>query len=162
MLNRELGNTDWSRTFGVGRRDLVPRLILLDEIHTYQGVAGAQTAWLLRRWRHWTRARKTHYVGLSATLADGTAHLSKVAGLPVGDTIIDIAEDKTTKLPDYGAITAAVTVEMKNGRQVAMSFGVTDGTSGKWQLTGPPGTDPRFVGLDSEGKQVWDGKFAYG
>jgi hypothetical protein len=84
MLNRELGNTDWSRTFGVGRRDLVPRLILLDEIHTYQGVAGAQTAWLLRRWRHWTRARKTHYVGLSATLADGTAHLSKVAGLPVG------------------------------------------------------------------------------
>jgi len=84
MLNRELGNTDWSRTFGVGRRDLVPRLILLDEVHTYQGVAGAQTAWLLRRWRHWTRARKTHYVGLSATLADGAAHLAKVAGLPLG------------------------------------------------------------------------------
>jgi hypothetical protein len=84
MLNRELGNTDWCRTFGVGRRDLVPRLILLDEVHTYQGVAGAQTAWLLRRWRHWTRARKTHYVGLSATLADGAAHLAKVAGLPAG------------------------------------------------------------------------------
>ncbi len=84
MLNRELGNTEWSRTFGVGRRDLVPRLVLLDEVHTYQGVAGAQTAWLLRRWRHWTRARKTHYVGLSATLADGAAHLAKVASLPAG------------------------------------------------------------------------------
>jgi len=82
MLNRELGSSEWSRTFGVGRRDLQPRLVLLDEVHTYQGIAGAQTAWLLRRWRHWSRARRVHFVGLSATLADAPAHLAKVAGLP--------------------------------------------------------------------------------
>jgi hypothetical protein len=87
MLNRELGNTDWSRTFGVGQRNMVPRLILLDEVHTYQGVAGAQIAWLLRRWRHWARTRKTHFVGLSATLADGAAHLARVAGLPAGTVV---------------------------------------------------------------------------
>ena len=83
MMNRELGNPAWSKTFGIGVKDRAPRLVLLDEVHTYQGITGAQTAWLLRRWRHWARNRKVHYVGLSATLADGPAHLAKVAGIPI-------------------------------------------------------------------------------
>ena len=32
-----------------------PRLVLLDEVHTYSGVHGAQVALLLRRWRHSVR-----------------------------------------------------------------------------------------------------------
>jgi hypothetical protein len=83
MLNRELGNPAWSKTFGIGVKDRAPRLLLLDEVHTYQGVTGAQTGWLLRRWRHWARNKRVHYVGLSATLADAPTHLARVCGIPV-------------------------------------------------------------------------------
>jgi len=85
MLNREMGNSEWSRTFGIGRTPLTPRLILLDEVHTYQGIQGAQISWLLRRWRHWTKARTVHFVGLSATLRDASAHLARVVGIPPGN-----------------------------------------------------------------------------
>jgi len=82
MLNRELGNPDWSKTFGFGEGGLSPRLLLLDEVHTYQGVPGAQTSWLLRRWRHWARIRNIQVVGLSATLTDAPSHLARVGGVP--------------------------------------------------------------------------------
>ncbi len=82
MLNREMGNSDWSRTLGICRGSLTPRLVLLDEVHTYQGIQGAQISWVLRRWRHWSRARTAHFVGLSATLRDAPAHLARVAGIP--------------------------------------------------------------------------------
>lgn len=82
MLNRELGNPDWSKTFGIGKSSLSPRLLLLDEVHTYQGIPGAQISWLLRRWRHWARIRNIQVVGLSATLTDAPAHLAKVGGVP--------------------------------------------------------------------------------
>ena len=82
MLNREMGNSDWSRTFGIGRGPLTPRLLLLDEVHTYQGIQGAQISWLLRRWRHWSRAKTVHFVGLSATLRDAPTHLARVVGIP--------------------------------------------------------------------------------
>ena len=93
MMNRELGNPAWMKTFGIGTRD-APRLVLLDEVHTYEGVSGAQTAWLLRRWRHWARNRKVHYVALSATLADGPGHLARVAGIPVS-SISEFRPDPT-------------------------------------------------------------------
>jgi len=98
MMNRELGNPAWLKTFGIGAKDHAPRLVLLDEVHTYEGVSGAQTAWLLRRWRHWARNRKVHYVALSATLSDGPAHLARVAGIPVSS----ISEFR----PDPAEITA--------------------------------------------------------
>jgi hypothetical protein len=82
MLNRELGNSDWSPTFGIGKGGLSPRLLLLDEVHTYQGIPGAQTSWLLRRWRYWARIRNIQVVGLSATLADAPSHLARVGGVP--------------------------------------------------------------------------------
>jgi len=82
MLNREMGNSEWSRTLGIGRGSLTPRLVLLDEVHTYQGIQGAQISWVLRRWRHWSRARTAHFVGLSATLRDAPAHVARVVGIP--------------------------------------------------------------------------------
>ena len=49
------------------------RLVLLDEVHTYTGVAGAQVALMLRRWRNADRKQgqpSPVFVGLSATLRD--------------------------------------------------------------------------------------------
>lgn len=82
MLNREMGNPDWARTFGIGQGPLSPRLLLLDEVHAYEGVNGAQIAWVFRRWRYWSGIRKLHFVGLSATLKEAQKHLGLVAGIP--------------------------------------------------------------------------------
>jgi hypothetical protein len=84
MLNREMGNPQWQRTFGLRQRDRSPRLVLLDEVHAYEGLPGAQVAWVLRRWRHWAQARALHVVGLSATLRDAAEHLAAVAVVPPG------------------------------------------------------------------------------
>src|SRR6185503_1669150 len=81
MLNREMGNPEWSRTFGIGQRGRAPRLLLLDEVHAYEGVSGAQIAWVLRRWRFWSRVRNLHVVGLSATLKEATKHLGLTTGI---------------------------------------------------------------------------------
>jgi hypothetical protein len=81
MLNREMGNPRWARTFGLGQGARAPRLLLLDEIHAYEGIQGAQVAWILRRWRYAIRTRNLHVVGLSATLKEATAHLARVAAI---------------------------------------------------------------------------------
>jgi hypothetical protein len=82
MLNREIGNPEWSNTFGMRRGDLKPRLLLLDEVHAYEGVTGGQAAWVLRRWRFWGSHRNLHVVGLSATLKEAPKHLGLVTGIP--------------------------------------------------------------------------------
>lgn len=87
MLNREMGNPAWSRAFGMARGRLCPRLLLLDEVHSYEGLRGAQAAWVLRRWRHWSASRNLQMVGLSATLKDGPQHLSTVTGIPASSVV---------------------------------------------------------------------------
>lgn len=82
MLNREMGNPEWARTFGIGMRERAPRLLLLDEVHAYEGIHGAQVAWVLRRWRYWSGARDLHVVGLSATLKEAPKHLGLATGIP--------------------------------------------------------------------------------
>jgi len=85
MLNREMGNPEWSRTFGIRQGSRAPRLLLLDEVHAYAAVHGAQIAWLIRRWRHWTGSRRLHAVGLSATLRHAARHLADIAALSEAD-----------------------------------------------------------------------------
>ncbi|VTS08020.1 protein DpdJ [Tuwongella immobilis] len=88
MLNREMGNPVWEQVLGLGQpADRAPRLLLLDEVHAYEGIPGAQIAWILRRWRHWAKLRSLHVVGLSATLRDPVRHLSAVAGIRVDDIV---------------------------------------------------------------------------
>ena len=58
---------------------MTPRLVLLDEVHTYSGVHGAQVALLLRRWRHSVRSPVT-FVGLSATLRDAKSFFAQLTG----------------------------------------------------------------------------------
>lgn len=70
MVNQRMSDPKLGRLLGLGQpRDKVPRLVLLDEVHTYEGVYGAQAALLLRRWKQMTRSTP-HFVGLSATLTD--------------------------------------------------------------------------------------------
>ena len=71
MLNRQIQNDEFQKIFGVEMPETErPKLLLLDEAHTYSGLAGAQVALLLRRWRH-AVGNPVHTVGLSATLLDG-------------------------------------------------------------------------------------------
>ncbi|TPQ18654.1 DEAD/DEAH box helicase [Streptomyces sporangiiformans] len=79
MLNRNSAGSKLSRT--LGWTDDGPRVVLLDEVHTYSGSTGAQTALLLRRWRHARRGRVT-FVGLSATLRQADRFMAELVGLP--------------------------------------------------------------------------------
>ena len=57
--------------------------VLIDEVHSYEGVHGAHVALLLRRWARASEA-KPHYVGLSATLADASRFFAELVGLLPG------------------------------------------------------------------------------
>ncbi|MBS5904541.1 MAG: DEAD/DEAH box helicase [Acetobacteraceae bacterium] len=81
MLNRSLSDQRRRGLFGVRapahRR---PAFLLLDEAHTYTGVAGAQAALTLRRWRHLAGGPVT-WVGLSATLRDAPRFFADLTGV---------------------------------------------------------------------------------
>lgn len=86
MLNRRLSRTRERELFGADAAR-PPRLMLLDEIHTYEGLGGAHVAHLLRRWRH-ARGRRPGQglvmVGLSATLARAEQFFARLTGLAPG------------------------------------------------------------------------------
>lgn len=86
-----------------------PRLLLLDEVHTYAGVHGAQVALLLRRWRNSFRLRRLHppvLVGLSATLRDAVPFFSTLTGLTeaVIDYISPTADDLVPTGRQYSVV----------------------------------------------------------
>lgn len=91
MLNKELSAEVGREVLGFGKTNSTLRLVLLDEIHTYEGITGAQVPWILRRLAFWTRTPNrgdaVHYVGLSATLQDAPNHLAMLTG--VSDTMIE-------------------------------------------------------------------------
>ncbi|MCQ0022615.1 DEAD/DEAH box helicase [Streptomyces somaliensis DSM 40738] len=72
----------------------VPSLMLLDEVHTYSGVHGAQVAYLLRRWRD-AVGKPVTFVGLSATLRDANQFFAQLVGLRESD-VDPIAPDDAT------------------------------------------------------------------
>lgn len=86
MLNREISNPAFSKLFGIGA-SIKPRMLLLDEVHSYSGTAGAQTAWVIARWKTQLRLSSNeglHIVGLSATLENAEEHLEKIGCLGSG------------------------------------------------------------------------------
>lgn len=100
MLNRNLGNSETGHVFGLGLRSVrTPDLVLLDEVHTYSGTAGAQAALLLRRWRH-AVGRPVRFIGLSATLRDATRFFSRLVGVPEGD--VTLLEPSVTDMTREG------------------------------------------------------------
>ncbi len=78
MLNRASTDPDLDSLTGWARH--TPRLVLMDEIHTYSGVPGAQVAHLLRRWRS-TASHSVTFVGLSATLRNADTFFGSLVGL---------------------------------------------------------------------------------
>jgi len=85
MLNKEMSGDIGRAVLGFGDGASNLRMVLLDEIHTYEGLTGAQVPWILRRLAHWTkpwrRDRQIHYVGLSATLQSASEHLAVLSGV---------------------------------------------------------------------------------
>lgn len=79
MLNQHLGNNQTNHLFGVGIDVTPPPVVLLDEVHSYVGNTGAQTAYLLRRWMQLARSHP-HFVGLSATLSDAERFFADLVG----------------------------------------------------------------------------------
>ena len=96
-LNRRLPD-NWNRhIFGVGPRAArPPRIVLLDEAHTYTGSAGAQTAYLLRRWRSQIKG-PVMWVGLSATLRDARQFFSTLTGVEL-ENVREIQPDLTQSI----------------------------------------------------------------
>jgi hypothetical protein len=87
MLNRRLSSTADFALFGIGQSK-PPRLMLLDEIHTYEGITGSQIAYLLRRWRHargYRAGQNLCIVGLSATLSSASQFFTGLTGIPEHD-----------------------------------------------------------------------------
>lgn len=97
MLNQHLGNNSQNHLFGVGTHVLGPILVLLDEVHTYGGNTGAQTAFLLRRWMQRARCRP-HFAGLSATLVDAEAFFAQLIG--TDPTRVELVEARSDEIED--------------------------------------------------------------
>jgi hypothetical protein len=85
MLNKELSSELGRAVLGLGSVSSPLRMVLMDEVHTYEGITGAQVPWILRRLAYWARPfrrdRQIHYVGLSATLQDASEHLAILTGV---------------------------------------------------------------------------------
>ncbi|MEH7386751.1 protein DpdJ, partial [Bacillus sp. JJ1521] len=93
MMNRMMGNLQSGKVIGVGV-SRSPFMMLLDEVHTYEGIHGAQVSYLLRRWRS-AVSGPVHYTGLSATLEDAGMFFSQLVGLYENQvTIIEPREDE--------------------------------------------------------------------
>ena len=98
MINKELSSELGVKVLGFGTSSSALRLVLLDEIHTYEGLTGAQVPWILRRLSFWTKVGKWasyHVVGLSATLQDAPSHLATLTGISEGSI-----EEVTPRLSD--------------------------------------------------------------
>ncbi len=96
MLNQQMGNPYRHRLFGIKTKEPIP-MVLLDEVHTYSGTQGAQTAYLLRRWMQLTQSAP-HFVGLSATLADAESFFARLTGCnPDKVRLIGVVSDEMTE-----------------------------------------------------------------
>ena len=85
MLNQRLSSARFAHLFGIGLRpNRRPGFVLIDEVHSYEGIHGAHVALLLRRWRRAAEAHP-HFVGLSATLADAPRFFAELVGIGPGD-----------------------------------------------------------------------------
>lgn len=174
MLNRSLANLSHGRIVGVDA-DRPPQLVLLDEVHTYTGTSGAQTALLLRRWAHRAKARGTTYVGLSATLREPRGFFAQVAGLPVERVeSVEVRQDELETAGaeylvalrnDAGAGTATLSTSIQTAMLLARCLDHPDhqasgGTYGSkvFAFTDNLDVTNRFYSnlCDAEGRTIWN------
>jgi DEAD/DEAH box helicase domain-containing protein len=76
-------------------------LIVLDEVHTYTGVFGSNSAYLYRRLNHTIDRLKGNipqYIAASATINDPEAHLKKITGIEFSIITNDTSPKKATNI----------------------------------------------------------------
>lgn len=89
MLNQRMSDLRFRSLFGIGQSPgRRPLFALLDEVHTYVGTSGAQSALVLRRWRHLLGAPVV-WCGLSATLQEAPRFFADLVGLSV-DQVVEV------------------------------------------------------------------------
>lgn len=109
MLNRKLFSSKDRHVFGVNTTK-PPKFVLLDEVHIYEGVTGAQVAYLLRRWRNlinlYNKWNNVQFVGLSATLTDPVSFFSTLVGISERNIeyITPEEEDLTDESMEYNMV----------------------------------------------------------
>jgi len=99
MMNRNMSNASYWHLFGI--RTKPPRVFLLDEIHTNEGTSGANTALLIRRWRHLSKNNQCVFVGLSATLSEPQRFFSELTGLSENQVLSIEPHDMEEKGAEY-------------------------------------------------------------
>ena len=97
-LNRQLANPANLPAFGVSRRSL--QVVLLDELHVYDGIAGAQSAYLFRRLSQ-ALGRPPVWVALSATLQRADEFLAQCVGLRAEN--ISVVAPEALEMVESGA-----------------------------------------------------------
>lgn len=101
-LNRQLASSSGRRAFGVEGSSL--RFVLLDEIHTFEGLAGAQVAYLMRRLKAALGPSPLLWGALSATLENPVGFLASLTGVSE-DTVVVVqpqANELEAKGAEYG------------------------------------------------------------
>lgn len=94
MMNRYMSNDRFSKLIGLNVNQ-PPRIVLLDEVHTYTGTHGAQVGLLLRRWHYALGKTPLEIVGLSATLREAGDFFSQLTGLKRSEVFeIDASQGK--------------------------------------------------------------------
>lgn len=101
MVHKRLADPQFGRLLGVGvpRSQRIP-FVLLDEVHTYSGLPGAQGAMVIRRWKHASGADPM-FVGLSATLLEARSFFQELTGVP--EYRIECLEPHRHEMIDEGA-----------------------------------------------------------
>ncbi|GAA2737993.1 protein DpdJ [Actinocorallia aurantiaca] len=146
QLNRNSSN-DWLGGLLGWSGNNSPKLVLLDEVHTYSGTQGAQVALLLRRWRHAVRTPVT-FVGLSATLKDAGRFFAGLTGL--SDHTVEYIHPAESDMED-------------EGREYSIALR-SDPTSGASHLSTSIQTSMlwgRVLDVDSEGSQYGSTGFLF-
>jgi DEAD/DEAH box helicase/Helicase conserved C-terminal domain len=100
MLNRSMCDSRYGHVFGIAATKK-PQIVLLDEVHTYTGIHGAQVAYLLRRWRRIIE-QEVQFTALSATLTSAAEFFSQLTGLNLGSVEeISPGEDQVAEGMEY-------------------------------------------------------------
>jgi len=101
MLNQRMSDTSTSHLFGVGPKALrAPELVLMDEVHTYEGKHGAQVAYLMRRWQR-LLDKRLRFVGLSATLREAAQFFAALTGCR--SNLVDEVSPRSDEIESEGA-----------------------------------------------------------
>ena len=101
MLNQRLSDSSMAHLFGVGPKAVrAPELVLMDEVHTYEGKHGAQVAYLMRRWQRLLDQR-LRFVGLSATLREAAQFFAALTGCR--NNLVDEVSPRPDEIESEGA-----------------------------------------------------------